>query len=90
MDRVLIGMERIRAHPGLLAEIARALGITRAAVAKWARVPAERVLAVEGVTGISRHDLRPDIYPPPRPGGDERLAWSPPRRKHKNLSNAVV
>ncbi|MGF7202329.1 DNA-binding transcriptional regulator YdaS (Cro superfamily) [Sphingobium olei] len=26
-------------------------------------LPAEHVLAVEEATGISRHDLRPDIYP---------------------------
>ncbi len=26
-------------------------------------LPAEHVLAVEAATGVSRHDLRPDIYP---------------------------
>jgi hypothetical protein len=26
-------------------------------------LPAEHVLAVEAATGISRHELRPDIYP---------------------------
>ena len=43
--------------------IARALKITHGAVSQWESVPAERVLDVESVTGISRHDLRPDIYP---------------------------
>jgi DNA-binding transcriptional regulator YdaS (Cro superfamily) len=28
------------------------------------RVPAERVLAIEAATGVPRHELRPDIYPP--------------------------
>ena len=28
------------------------------------RVPAEYVLAIEAATGVSRYDLRPDIYPP--------------------------
>ena len=28
------------------------------------RVPAERVLAVEKATGVPRHQLRPDLYPP--------------------------
>lgn len=40
--------------------------IKRQAVEKWAsenRVPADRVLRIEEFTGISRHDLRPDIYP---------------------------
>lgn len=27
------------------------------------RVPAEFVLKVEALTGVSRHELRPDIYP---------------------------
>jgi DNA-binding transcriptional regulator YdaS (Cro superfamily) len=32
-------------------------------VNKGRRLPAEHVLAVEAATGVSRHDLRPDIYP---------------------------
>jgi DNA-binding transcriptional regulator YdaS (Cro superfamily) len=28
------------------------------------RIPAARTLAVEKITGVSRHTLRPDIYPP--------------------------
>lgn len=30
---------------------------------KKGRCPAEAVLAIEKATGISRHDLRPDLYP---------------------------
>ena len=40
--------------------------ITSQGVGHWCRtgkVPAERVLKVEEVTGVSRHDLRPDLYP---------------------------
>lgn len=39
--------------------------ITGKAVAKWITegVPAERVLKVEAATGVSRHELRPDLYP---------------------------
>lgn len=40
--------------------------ITPQAVGHWCRsgqIPAERVLRVEELTGVSRHDLRPDIYP---------------------------
>ena len=69
------GMELIRAEKGMQFRIARALGITRGAVAKWRRVPAERVLAVEAIAGISRHLLRPDIYPRSYAGNVEiRLA----------------
>ena len=50
---------------GMASELARHFGITRAAVTHWrtSRIPAERVLEVERITGVSRHDLRPDIYP---------------------------
>ncbi|MCH8137231.1 MAG: helix-turn-helix domain-containing protein [Proteobacteria bacterium] len=43
--------------------LADQLGISRAAVTQWHRIPAERVIAIEQATGIDRHDLRPDIYP---------------------------
>lgn len=36
--------------------------ITPQAVSQWDQVPAKRVLVVERITGVSRHDLRPDIY----------------------------
>lgn len=43
------------------------LGVSRAVVSMWKqkgrRVPPEYVLRIERVTGISRHDLREDIYP---------------------------
>lgn len=46
------------------AGIARAIGgITPQAVSQWRRVPAERVIDVERISGVSRHELRPDIYP---------------------------
>lgn len=43
-------------------------GLSPQAVSQWKRVPAERVLEVERVTGVSRHDLRPDLYPPSKSG----------------------
>jgi DNA-binding transcriptional regulator YdaS (Cro superfamily) len=39
--------------------------VTHSPVSQWKRVLAERVLAVEAATGVSRHTLRPDIYPAP-------------------------
>lgn len=87
---ILIGMDRIRAHPGLQAEIARALGITRGAVAKWKAIPPLRVLEIERLTGISKHDLRPDIYPPPLIAHvDQRLAQTDKKIK-SNASPAVA
>lgn len=48
-----------------MADLARAAGVNKSTVTRWAkrRVPAEQVLHVERLTGISRHDLRPDLYP---------------------------
>ncbi len=43
--------------------LARALGIQVQSIQQWKRIPAERVLQIERITGISRHVLRPDIYP---------------------------
>jgi DNA-binding transcriptional regulator YdaS (Cro superfamily) len=47
--------------------LARICGVSQTAVWKWLqsskRLPAEHVLKVEAATGISRHLLRPDIYP---------------------------
>ena len=43
--------------------IATALGnLTSQAVSQWNRVPPARVLDIEALTGISRHELRPDIF----------------------------
>lgn len=55
------------ARRGATAEIARAMGVTHAAVRQWRDngVPADRVLDLERLTGISRHTLRPDVFGPP-------------------------
>lgn len=46
-------------------ELARKIGVSDVAILYWERgqVPAGRVLEVERLTGVSRHELRPDIYP---------------------------
>lgn len=47
--------------------LARICGVGQPAVWKWVqsskRLPPDYVLAVESATGVSRHLLRPDIYP---------------------------
>ena len=55
---------------GLRLRIARELQITHGAVSNWRRVPAERVLDVERISGISRHVLRPDVFGPEPAEGD--------------------
>jgi TorA maturation chaperone TorD/DNA-binding transcriptional regulator YdaS (Cro superfamily) len=51
----------IRAAGGIGA-LARALGLSQPTVSDWQRIPAERVLAVEALTGVHRTALRPDLY----------------------------
>ena len=53
--------EAIRAVGGI-SELARRVGISQPSVSNWTKVPAERVLAVEAITGIARDTLRPDLY----------------------------
>ena len=53
--------EAIRAAGGVT-ELARRVGISQPSVSNWSRVPAERVLAVEALTGVTRAILRPDLY----------------------------
>jgi TorA maturation chaperone TorD len=53
--------EAIRAVGGV-GELARQIGISQPSVSNWARVPAERVVSVEAVTGVDRATLRPDLY----------------------------
>lgn len=47
---------------GGVVSLARELGIKHTAMYSWKRVPAERVLDIERIAGISRHELRPDIF----------------------------
>jgi DNA-binding transcriptional regulator YdaS (Cro superfamily) len=53
---------------GSLRNVADQLGVSSQAISQWTRwqkVPPKRVLALEAISGVSRHDLRPDIYGPP-------------------------
>lgn len=55
-------MMLIRSRRGLSAKIASGLGITRGAVAQWREVPADLIVQIEGIAGISREELRPDLF----------------------------
>lgn len=76
---------------GSQSAMGRLLGVSQAAVWKWLNtkvaLPPEHVLKVERETGISRHDLNPEIYPRaaaypalPVPIADESVASMEPNR----------
>ena len=56
------GLDRAIAVAGGVGSLARKIGIAQPSVSNWSRVPAERVLTVEAVTGVSRVELRPDLF----------------------------
>lgn len=57
-------LERAKQAIGGATALARAMtcDITPQAVWQWKKVPADRVIEVERLTGVSRHELRPDIF----------------------------
>src|SRR3954452_19069942 len=65
------GLDRAIDAAGGVAQLARKIGISQPSVSNWAKVPAQRVIAVETATGVPRNDLRPDLYSeqgvPPEP-----------------------
>ncbi|HCT3929871.1 MULTISPECIES: Cro/CI family transcriptional regulator [unclassified Citrobacter] len=52
-------------------KLAFAIGVSGMAVSQWkskGSVPSSRVLQIYNVTGITPHELRPDLYPNPTDG----------------------
>jgi len=57
-------LEHIRAKRGRLRDMALALEVSPSTILTWKQVPPAYCLKIEGMTGVSRYDLRPDIYGP--------------------------
>lgn len=57
-------LQKVFANLGSASELARQLGISPAAVLQWEEVPLRRVIEVERISGVSRHELRPDFFGP--------------------------
>jgi DNA-binding transcriptional regulator YdaS (Cro superfamily) len=53
---------RVFQHFGSAAELARRLGISRAAVSAWTQIPIKYLALVSRETGIKKSELRPDIF----------------------------
>src|SRR5262249_49435582 len=60
-----LGLEQAIRAAGGIAALARKIGISQPSLSNWNRIPAERVLTVEELTGIDRAVLRPDLYGDP-------------------------
>lgn len=56
------GLQKAITAQGSIAALARELSITRSAICQWDKIPAERVVEIETITGIPRHELRPDLH----------------------------
>jgi TorA maturation chaperone TorD len=56
------GLNRAIDAAGGVAQRARSICIAQPSVSNWNRVPAQWVIAVEAATGVSRQQLRPDLY----------------------------
>lgn len=60
-------LDRAVQSAGSQQALAQLLGIKPPSVSGWydrCRVPAERCIAIEMATGVSRHQLRPDVFGP--------------------------
>ena len=58
---------------GTATRLAQLLTVSAMTVSQWRNryqgvVPADRVLQIYGVTGVTPHELRPDLYPNPTDG----------------------
>lgn len=59
MEHLIAWLDGERGRRKALAET---LKIYQSALSQWTQVPADKVIAVETVTGISRFKLRPDVF----------------------------
>jgi len=58
---------------GTATKLAELLDVSPMTISHWKKrhqgtVPSDRVLQIHGVTGVTPHELRPDLYPNPTDG----------------------
>jgi len=61
-------LERVFREAGGVTRIARHFGIHHSAVCQWrvrGEIPAERVPEIARLSGVPRHELRPDLWEAP-------------------------
>ncbi|MEC5517497.1 YdaS family helix-turn-helix protein [Enterobacter hormaechei] len=66
----MTGIELAIFRSGSASTLGALIGVSKMAVSLWRRkgIPAERVLPIYVVTGVTPHELRPDLYPNPTDG----------------------
>ncbi|MCG8155169.1 helix-turn-helix domain-containing protein [Brenneria goodwinii] len=66
----MTGLDSAIQLAGSASKLSAVLGISKMSVSLWKRngVPADRVLAIYNATGVTPHELRPDLYPNPTDG----------------------
>ncbi|HCH0659874.1 TPA: helix-turn-helix domain-containing protein [Enterobacter asburiae] len=67
------GLTKAIKSAGTATKLATMLGIKPMSVSRWKNryrgvVPADRVLPIFTATGVTPHELRPDLYPNPTDG----------------------
>lgn len=55
-------LEHLRLKRGRLTDLANEIKVHPSTILTWKQVPPVYCLTIERVTGVSRYDLRPDIY----------------------------
>ena len=68
--------------------IAEGVGVKPQSVSNWSAVPPRHVIAVERLSGISRTELRPDLYPPA--GSDRQIVVRPLIKRGPPLRSRVA
>lgn len=81
----LEGLDAVRDRM-TFARLAREIGVTRAAISQWEKVPAERLGAVSRATGIPMQVLRPDLF---KDAVEELDAEGQPVRKDINAYRKI-
>jgi DNA-binding transcriptional regulator YdaS (Cro superfamily) len=56
------GLRKAIKAVGTRYQLAKLLGLKPASIQGWDRIPYERIVEVEKITGVPREELRPELY----------------------------
>lgn len=73
------GLSKAIKQAGGQAQLAREIGLSRSSVNRWihkfnGRVPPEHLIHIYHFTGVTPHELRPDLHPTPTSGIPDNTA----------------